>query len=294
MKELPDPESYDPKQKICRELLNDLGEAITAAESGGEETQKALSLMRRIVEELLHREAFDILSMMPRSESYQEVLKDFIKAGVYLVEPHGKLIYDGKKRFVIKTREFEQMWKSYSVLVSGKYAYGFVMFWKPYEIDLETFRRLRAFHRITEQEREKWWGDRDEFYCYEGRYFIPFLEPLKVEVPQGVQTIMKEVKYREHRLNEKEVTLLVRKKTTGLESELEESLVDDEAFDLLDFHARVHALAEEIRRLGSQIPHELRELHWLVKMMMTERGMEHRMEDELDEFSQSLLGGVLC
>nr|MBC8446017.1 hypothetical protein [Chloroflexota bacterium] len=113
--------------------------------------------------------------------------------GLYLVEPHAKMVWTGKKQSIVKSRKFDVESKRY-VLVGDGLAYGYIQLDEAIEIDLDEFREIRADHRITEEERKEWWPDYDKLYLYGIKAFDKFKTPRKVKVPCGVQTFIKDVK----------------------------------------------------------------------------------------------------
>jgi len=121
-------------------------------------------------------------------ELYLKIFAQAIQDAIYLVEPHGQLIYDGKKTLVVKTKDFGPMLEM-RALVSGKNCYGYIRFEEPKKINLEEFRALQDRHRITEKERNNWWPNVTEFYVYEIRDFIPLPKPLDISerIPKDAQ-----------------------------------------------------------------------------------------------------------
>jgi len=115
--------------------------------------------------------------------------------GLYLVPPHGRLIWEGKKKAVVKAKKFDM--RGPLVIVSKEngtgLAFGLAEFDEPVEIDLSEFARQADKHRVTEEERKEWWPGHDKLYLYNLRRWTPFGRPAEVAVPQGVQTFMDEV-----------------------------------------------------------------------------------------------------
>ena len=116
--------------------------------------------------------------------------------GLYLVEPHGRLIWEGKKKAIVKSRKFDLggRW----IIVSGPQAYGEAELEdEPEKVTGEEFDRRFAEHRITKSERQRWWPEAEEFYLYRIKRFIPYAHPKLVDVPPGTQTIMTEVNFKD-------------------------------------------------------------------------------------------------
>jgi hypothetical protein len=135
-----------------------------------------------------------------------EDLESRIKNGIYLVVPHGELIYKGEKKAIVKLRKLAAL-EDWSILVSGDYAYGFIRCKAPREMDLAEFKDLFPSHRVTDNERDAWWKDAKTFFYYEIKDFVPYKEKKAVEVPEGVQVSIKEVKFRKSILDKEEIQI---------------------------------------------------------------------------------------
>lgn len=119
--------------------------------------------------------------------------------GMYLVYPHCPMIYNKEKTLIIKKRPFWKKVKKIHLLIGPdedrkQYAWGYIEIFKIRKITIEEFGKLEKQHLITEKERKKWWGKCEELYAYYFN-FIPFDELKEVEVKQGTQTFIKEVKF---------------------------------------------------------------------------------------------------
>lgn len=135
-----------------------------------------------------------------------EELESTVKNGIYLVAPHGELIFKGEKKAILKLRKLAAL-EDWSILVSGDYAYGFIRCRAPREIDLAEFKDLFPSHRVTDNERDSWWKDADTFYYYQIRDFVPYKDKKAVEVPEGVQVSIKEVRFRKSILDKEEIRI---------------------------------------------------------------------------------------
>jgi len=131
------------------------------------------------------------------SESWQKILKLREKnPGIYLVEPHGRWIWEGKKKLIIKARRFPDMTLKPLILVSGDLAYGVIKLKTPTEIDLDKFFDLAKGHLISEVERQKWWPGKKQLYAYAFEIVTRYDKPRPVIVPRGTQTFMLNVEFK--------------------------------------------------------------------------------------------------
>jgi hypothetical protein len=123
----------------------------------------------------------------------KELKKSITSEGIYLVAPHGKLIAEGKKSIIVKSKFYDVIPNHPYILCEDAIAYGNIFLKKGEKISLDTFHKLYNEHLISEKERKKWWSDKKEFYKYIILKFEPFKALKKIEVPQGVQTFIKRV-----------------------------------------------------------------------------------------------------
>lgn len=115
------------------------------------------------------------------------------RRGLYLVVPHGRWIASGRKKAVVKSQRLNIAGEPL-VLVEGHQAYGVVVLGEPCAINLNEFGQLRREHRIGDAERVKWWPKARRLWYYPVERFEAFAEPQAIEVPRGVQTIIRDVR----------------------------------------------------------------------------------------------------
>jgi hypothetical protein len=124
---------------------------------------------------------------------FREAKKMVNGRGLYLADPHGKLIWNGKKSFIAKAKEveIEGDWH----IVSKNKAYGRATMGESQPVESSEFDELFDAHRITHKERSKWWGEKAPLYLYEIKSFEKYDPPLKVVVPDGVQFVIDAVEF---------------------------------------------------------------------------------------------------
>jgi len=112
--------------------------------------------------------------------------------GLYIVEPHAKWIFTGKKTLLVKAKEFAYKINKPLLLCSKDYVYGVITIRDIIEnFDLE---KTQKYHLVSPGQAKKWWKNKKLYlYLFE---FNPFVEPIEYERPQGVQTFIKEVKFK--------------------------------------------------------------------------------------------------
>jgi site-specific DNA-adenine methylase len=255
-----------------------------------------------------HPETYSECSRKIATEIFQEVVED----GMYLVPPHGEMVWNGRKSAVVKSKPFESLQKTFTFLCSGKRCYGMIRFKEPKEITIDEFERLYKKHRISEKERETWWPRKEKLYLYEVRDFFRFKSPFMVKVPQGVQTFIKNVKRyfssleaTEHdnifdvlnlptisealeALNEiasdshEVIAYSIAEMAAEAELRLLTPLEDETPVGLVIRHALIHDQAEDSIYVNGETSETVKAEHARVVSEMRSRGMEHRIETSLD------------
>ena len=117
--------------------------------------------------------------------------------GIYLVSPHGRLIWEGRKTIIVKSKQLnlEGTWLIVSKENTKGLAFGTAEVGPVASVGADKFDALFKQHRVTKKEREKWWADSTKLYLYPIKSFEAFGKPAMVIVPPGVQTIMRNVQF---------------------------------------------------------------------------------------------------
>ena len=114
-------------------------------------------------------------------ELYLEGFRQVVDKGISVREPHGKMISEGTKKAIVKSKKFIP--GNFYLLVSGKNSYGFIRLEKPTKIGLKEFKTLSNKHQISEPELASWLNNKKTLYYYPIRDFIGFKEPTVVNAP---------------------------------------------------------------------------------------------------------------
>jgi len=115
--------------------------------------------------------------------------------GLYLKPPHAKMIAEGIKTLIVKSRKFEKYLNQPVYFIEDDKIYGILTLKKVEEADAAEVKVKRfSEHRISMKEWDKWWPDVKKVYLYTFEVNEVFIPPLKFEVPAGVQTWIREVK----------------------------------------------------------------------------------------------------
>lgn len=114
---------------------------------------------------------------------------------IYLVSPHAELIAAGRKTMIVKSRDFSNKCNKSLILCSSGLCFGTLKMKKPRKVSRNALDQFHHLHHITPEEIREWWPDVDQFYLYELYDVVIWDQPRHAEIPQGVQTFIKNVKF---------------------------------------------------------------------------------------------------
>lgn len=135
------------------------------------------------------------IEIAEEKEITMSVLKENDHAGLYLVEPHGELIWRGRKKAVVKSVRFVSHIGEPLYLLSDKLCYGIIKLDSPVEISLKEFADLAPKHLVSEEEREQWWSGKRKLFYYPAIIEKLFETPRKWKYETGVQNFVKHVEF---------------------------------------------------------------------------------------------------
>ena len=196
--------------------------------------------------------------------------------GIYLVEPHARLIAEKKKTLIVSTKKAPDEYVGTELLlIEDKKAYGTIRITKvrgPYNAD-RIRTRLRERHRISDEEWQRWWPDAKEVYVYEFEIVKLFDEPVPIRIPQGVQKWIKRVTIdlpvRMSPITPKEVKEIL-KHPERIREWSDERLLDDHRICHLWAGANWKTLPRELTK------DEVKRFHKLLVEEMQRRGIQHK------------------
>jgi hypothetical protein len=252
---------YEPARATNRQLADDWRlfiASIANLEAGKAQpyTEKdifawASSCIKEIVTRVMQgKMRFQVSAS--KSESYEKLWQHVLKSlsqeevatlqpaegdsidlpAIYLVSPHAELIAAGKKTMVVKARDFSACCELELLFCSAGLCFGTLKLSKPEQISLTEFEELYPLHRITHEEREAWWSRAEVLYAYELYDVVTWDVPRRVELPQGVQTFAKSVKFIDAASSEEQLAPV---NPSGVEIG-EEILLDEVLKFLLSFY----------------------------------------------------------
>lgn len=116
-------------------------------------------------------------------------------AGIYLVEPHGELIWRRRKKAIVKSVRFATHIGEPLYLLSDNLCYGIIKLDSPVEISLNKFKELAPKHLVTEEERELWWSGKRKLFYYPIIIEKLYDAPRKWKYERGIQNFVKHVEF---------------------------------------------------------------------------------------------------
>ena len=128
----------------------------------------------------------DIKELIPKVIRVEEKPK----TALYLVEPHARWIWEGIKQAIVKAKKFTKYINKPLYLIGDGLLYGIISLKEPEEITLDEFKQLKSLHLVSEEEREKWWKGKKKLYFYRVEVLKRLPEPIRVELPKGVQVFV--------------------------------------------------------------------------------------------------------
>jgi ATP-dependent DNA ligase len=101
--------------------------------------------------------------------------------GLFLNPPHAKLIFNYAKKTIILPKLYRNSIGRTYYVVQDNECCGAINIKSAKPVSLKEFKNTQAEHRITEEEREKWWGDKKVLYAYFFDVLQKFDKPKKIK-----------------------------------------------------------------------------------------------------------------
>jgi len=114
-----------------------------------------------------------------------------IYRGIIIVHPHGDMIVNGTKSIIVKSKKYLDCIDKKLLLIQNKQALGIIVINYIGSLDIQGFKKKFNQHRITEQERKKWWKNKRKLYQYNIDVNHIFRKPIHIDYPQGPQNFVK-------------------------------------------------------------------------------------------------------
>ena len=116
--------------------------------------------------------------------------------GIYLVKPHAQWVAEGEKRLIGKLRPLPGDYLHRDVyVVDNDFVWGKVRVKEPSLVGVEEFDKREKEHRISLEERSRWWPKAENLYLYSFDLLESYADdPKPYKYKPGIQTVIREVK----------------------------------------------------------------------------------------------------
>jgi hypothetical protein len=105
-----------------------------------------------------------------------------LKEGVILPRPHGQLVWKGEQDLIIKSKFHKKQINRLLYLLEDNKCYGVIKLKCPEKITSYDFKDLSKRHNFSEEERLKWWKNKEVLFSYEFDVVAMFDNPRDIEV----------------------------------------------------------------------------------------------------------------
>jgi len=118
-----------------------------------------------------------------------------VRSGIHLSTNHAKMVWQDNKSLIVKDKKFDDAVGSLYYVLGGNEAYGIVKINKIDLISINEFDKLVDQHRITDDERKEWFGNKKKLYAYYFEKVKVFDAPILVDVPEGSDFLIQDLKF---------------------------------------------------------------------------------------------------
>jgi len=180
--------------------------------------------------------------------------------GRILVSPQGTLIWERKKKAIVSSRKTEKYIGIPIYLIEDDKALGIIELKKPRKINLQEFKELRKYHKISDKEYKKWWASKKFLYYYPIELISKFEPTKEILRPTGSRVWLESVTFK------------------SLDMVNPSGMTDEE---LIEVHEKLHKMWREAA--GSK--EDIMNYHILIRKELLSRKLKYGNIDELDKKS---------
>lgn len=133
--------------------------------------------------------------MMIETDKMAMLSEDLTNNYEGLFEPHSSMVWEGNQSLIVKSRMFRFALNKPFYLVDENYCYGVIKLLKAEKMNPAQFNELRDQHKISNEERIKWWKTPNKtLYAYPFEMVEKFEKPKKVNVMSD-ETFIKKIDF---------------------------------------------------------------------------------------------------
>jgi hypothetical protein len=104
------------------------------------------------------------------------------KQGLCLKAPHAKLIFENKKKVIVKCKLYRNAIRQTYYVVQDNMAYGVILIKSAAPINLDEFEKNKELHLVSDEERLQWWPNKETLFAYYFDVVEKFPEPKKIKL----------------------------------------------------------------------------------------------------------------
>lgn len=105
-----------------------------------------------------------------------------LKEGIIVPPPHGKLIWEGKQELIIKSKFHKKKINKLLYVIEDSLCYGVIKLNCPNKISLKEFSDTSDKHLFSDDERSKWWKNKEVLFSYSFVNVAMFEEPREIKI----------------------------------------------------------------------------------------------------------------
>jgi hypothetical protein len=114
------------------------------------------------------------------------------REGLSLTPAQAKYLWYGNKKLIVQDKDYQDKVHKKLYLLGGDLCYGFIVLGAPRKISLSHFEELKDKHKITDNERKRWWGDKKVLFAYSFN-FERLSEPKKIKEVDKMNTFVEDI-----------------------------------------------------------------------------------------------------
>jgi len=126
-----------------------------------------------------------------------------IKEGFCVSPPHGRMIYMSDKSLIVNSTLFRSKVGNLLYLIEDDLCYGLIRLHMPNKINLQEFKELEEQHQTTEDQRKKWWPNKEILYAYQFDVVEKYTHPRPIAVGDKTHTFITDFKFLEEKASKK-------------------------------------------------------------------------------------------
>jgi len=114
---------------------------------------------------------------------------------MYLPAPHAELLAKREKTLIIKEKRYERMERLPVYVGDKSFIWAKIVLAEPEKLTLSDFEQRKEEHRVTDEERKRWWPDAKNFYGYKFQLLEVYFPPKRYKFKRGPQAWIRDYEF---------------------------------------------------------------------------------------------------